>query len=325
MKGWIAGGLAALLWSAQAAGQPTAPLDVRWNEGAEDCAAARLPPLQVYRYDAGTYVLRQNPCVSFEANFLYLLVGNERALLIDSGAVADPAQMPLAKEVMALLPERGGAKLPLLVAHTHSHRDHREGDAQFAGLPNVEIVPPDEEGVRRHYGFDRWPDGVAQMDLGGRIVHVLPAPGHNPNHVVFHDENTGLLFTGDFLLPGRLTVDDADAFEASAQRVAAYVRDRPVTHVLGGHVELDVGGNTYPHGATHHPRERRLELAKSDVLALPAALAGFNGFHSRHGNFVLTNPMHNLAVLAAGVVLVLALLVWAIVRALRRRRRKSAR
>ena len=323
MKRWIAGGVAALLWSAQAAGQPATPRDVQWDEGAEDCAAARLPPLQVHRYDAGTYVLRQNPCASFEANFLYLLLGNERALLIDSGAVADPAQMPLAEQVMALLPERGGAALPLLVAHTHSHRDHREGDAQFAALPNVEIVPADEEGVRRHYGFDRWPDGVAQLDLGGRVVHVLPAPGHNPNHVVFHDENTGLLFTGDFLLPGRLTVDDTDAFEASARRVAAYVRGRPVTHVLGGHVELDAEGNLYAYGATHHPRERRLEMDKADLLALPAALAGFNGFHSRHANFVLTHPKRNLVAVVVGAVLALALLAWTIVRVVRRR--KSAR
>src|SRR5438477_10854010 len=32
-----------------------------------------------------------------EANFLYLLVGSQKALLIDTGAVADPAKMPLAQ------------------------------------------------------------------------------------------------------------------------------------------------------------------------------------------------------------------------------------
>lgn len=322
MKGSI-GVLAFLLGLAQTAAAAGPPA-MEWNEGAQDCAASTQPALQVHRFDAATYVIRQNPCASFEANFLYLLVGRDRALLIDSGAIADPARMPLASTVMDLLPVRDGARLPLLIAHTHSHRDHREGDAQFAGMPGVEIVPPDEEGVRRYYGLARWPEGDARLDLGGRVVHVLPAPGHNANHVVFHDDATGLLFTGDFLLPGRLTVDDAAAFEASARRVADFVRDRPVSHVLGGHVELDVDGALYPHGATFHPRERRLELAKADVLALPGALAGFNGFYSRHANFVIANPKRNLALLAGAVVLVLVLAIWAIVRVLRRRRAARA-
>jgi len=293
-----------------------------WGEGAEDCAAATPEPLQVRQHDARTFILRQDLCASFEANFLYLLIGDGRALLIDSGAIADPTRMPLAARVMALLPERDGAKLPLVVAHTHSHRDHREGDAQFASLAGVEVVPADVDGVRGYYGFDRWPDGVARLDLGGRVVQVVPAPGHNANHVVFFDDATGLLFTGDFLLPGRLTIDDIDAFTASARRVAAFVHDRTVTQVLGGHVEMDVDGNLYPYGATHHPRERALPLAKSDLLALPQALADFNGFHARHPNFVLTNPIHNLAVLATGAALVLGLLVWAIVRFVRRRRQR---
>ena len=318
-----AAALAALLWSGQmtaALAQPSGPLAVRWDAGAQNCATSPQRPLQVERYGENTFILRQNPCVSFEANFLYLLIGRDRALLIDSGAVADPAVMPLAATVMELLPRRDGARLPLLVAHTHSHSDHREGDVQFAGLPGVQIVPPDVEGVRGHYGLDRWPQGVARLDLGGRVVDVLPAAGHNDNHVVFFDETTGLLFSGDFLLPGRVTVNDTAAFEASAQRIAAFMRDRPISHVLGGHVELDTKGGLYPMGATFHPNERRLELAKSDLLALPGALSDFNGFYSRHANFVLTHPVHNLAAVAAGAVLLLALLGWGIVYLFRRRR-----
>lgn len=321
MNRWI-GVLALLLAGMHAAAAAEAP-PMAWNEGAEDCAASSQPPLQVQRLDATTYVLRQNPCASFEANFLYLLIGARRALLIDSGAIADPGQMPLATQVMALLPERGGTKLPLIVAHTHGHRDHREGDAQFAGRPGVDIVPPDVDGVRRYYGFDRWPEGVARVALGGRIVEVVPAPGHHPAHVVFFDRATGALFTGDFLLPGRITVDDADAFEASARRLADFVRERPVSQVLGGHVELDRDGDLFPYGATHHPREHPLALEKADVFALAEALPGFNGFQARHANFVLTNPKHNLAALAVGVLAVLMLATWWIVRW--RRRRRAAR
>lgn len=327
MKISTAGSLLVAMWVAHATAafaQTNQAPAVQWQAGAENCDSARQPSLQVHRHDENTFVLRQNPCSSFEANFLYLLIGRERALLIDSGAVADPARMPLAATVMELLPRKEGGRLPLVVAHTHSHRDHREGDAQFAGLPNVEVVSPDVEGVRRYYGLDRWPDGDARVDLGGRVVHVLPAPGHNDNHVVFFDEATGVLFSGDFLLPGRITVDDTAAFQASAQRVAAFVRARPLSQVLGGHVEMDAAGDLYPMGATFHPNERRLELAKADVLALPKALSDFNGFYSRHANFVITHPTHNLAALGAGVLIVLLLLAWLCVRFVRRRRARRA-
>ncbi len=315
--------LAGLCASAQAQ-VPAPAAEFGWNAGAADCAATPQPPLQVQRLDASTFVLRQNPCASFEANFLYLLIGDTRALLVDSGSVADPARMPLAQEVTALLPMRDGAKLPLLVAHTHSHRDHRDGDAQLAPLAKVEIVPPDEAGVRAFYGFTRWPEGEAQLDLGGRTIDVLPAPGHNDNQVVFYDRQTATLLTGDFLLPGRVTVADTDAFRASARRIATFVRDRPVARVLGGHVEMDKSGRLYPHGTTHHPDERGPALAKSDVLALPSAMDDFNGFYSPHGNFVITHPTHMLAALVAGVLLVLAGLAWLMVRTMRRRRARAA-
>jgi hypothetical protein len=100
-------------------------LPAKWNSGAEDCAAASEPPLQVHAYEPQTFILRQSLCASFEGNFLYLLVGSNKALLIDTGAIADPQKMPLAKTILELLPDKDGKKLPLLVAHTHRHSDHR--------------------------------------------------------------------------------------------------------------------------------------------------------------------------------------------------------
>src|SRR6185369_9119670 len=154
-------------------------LPSQWNIGAEDCKASPQSPLQVHAYEPQTFILRQSPCANFEANFLYLLVGSDKALLIDTGAVADAKEMPLAKTILELLPDRDGPKLPLLVAHTHRHLDHRAGDPQFASLPAVQIVPIDFEGVRTFFGFTNWPNGIAQVDLGGRTVDVIPTPGHN--------------------------------------------------------------------------------------------------------------------------------------------------
>jgi len=89
------------LTAMQAWSQPVpGSLDVHWNEGAKDCTATPQTPLQVHTYEPQTFILRQSPCATFEANFLYLLIGSDKALLIDTGAVADPKEMPLAKTVL---------------------------------------------------------------------------------------------------------------------------------------------------------------------------------------------------------------------------------
>ncbi len=100
-------------------------MDVYWNEGAKDCTAGPQPPIEVHPYNQATFILRENLCVTFEAPFMYLLIGSAKTLLIDTGDVADPKQAPLAKTVMHLVPGDGSAKLPLLVVHTHRHLDHR--------------------------------------------------------------------------------------------------------------------------------------------------------------------------------------------------------
>jgi hypothetical protein len=89
-------------------------LNVHWNEGASDCSATPQDVLQVYNYEPQTFIVRQNPCASFEANFIYLLIGSDKALLIDTGAVADPKAMPLAKTILQLLPDNDHKKIPLL-------------------------------------------------------------------------------------------------------------------------------------------------------------------------------------------------------------------
>jgi glyoxylase-like metal-dependent hydrolase (beta-lactamase superfamily II) len=224
---------ATLAWSQSVPGS----LDVHWNEGSSDCSATPQEAVQVHGYEPQTFILRQSPCADFEANFIYLLIGSDKALLIDTGAVADPKAMPLAKTILELLPDKDGKKLPLLVAHTHRHLDHRAGDPQFASLPSVQVVPIDLEGVRAFYGFNNWPDGTAHLDLGDRTVDVIPTPGHNKTHIAFYDGRTGILFSGDFLLPGRLLIEDTAAYHESALRVIDFLKTRPLTHILGGHIE----------------------------------------------------------------------------------------
>jgi glyoxylase-like metal-dependent hydrolase (beta-lactamase superfamily II) len=310
MKRTFALGL--LLLATQAWGEPVAgSLDVHWNEGADDCdKSPPEPQLQVHQYEPQTYILRQSLCSDFEAPLLYLLIGADEALLIDTGAVEDSPQMGLTKTVMDLVPSKGQRKIPLLVLHTHGHGDHRAADAQFAALPGVVVVPPEVADLRTTLSLPKWPEGVAHIALGDRTVDVIAAPGHQAAHLIFYDDRTALLLTGDFLLPGRLMVDDLDAYRASAARLVSFIGDRPVSHVLGAHIELDAAGELFPSGSTHHPSERALALDKADALALPGALADFNGFYARHEHFVITNPKRNLLTVAVGLLLLVVAIVW---------------
>jgi glyoxylase-like metal-dependent hydrolase (beta-lactamase superfamily II) len=297
-------------------------MDVQWNEGAPDCAKSSQPPLQVHAYNTQTFILRENPCATAEAPFMYLLIGSSKALLIDTGDVADPKQMPLARTVFSLLTKDGAATVPLLIVHTHGHLDHRLGDSQFTNVPNVEVVATDLDHVRKFFGFSNWPEGVAQIDLGDRLIDAIPTPGHYPSEVSYYDRQTGLFFSGDFFLPGRLIIEDSSADLASASRVADFIKDRPISYVLGGHIELDANGGQLDMGSHYHPHEHVLQLTKQDLLALPAIVSAFNGFYSQHGMFVMYNQSRILLAIGIALIAILVALGMLLRWYLRRRKRR---
>src|SRR6478672_9829007 len=296
-------------------------MDVHWNEGSEDCVKNPQPPLQVHRYNAQTFILRQSLCATYEAPFIYLLIGKNKSLLIDTGAVADAKTMPLAQTVISLL-ANGGSSLPLMVVHTHGHLDHRSGDDQFRVLPDVEVVPTDLESVKSRLGVADWPNGIGRIDLGDRVIDVIPTPGHYPSHVAYYDRETGLFFSGDFFLPGRLLIEDTDADLASARRVAKFVERLPITYVLGGQIERAESGKTFC-GTRYQPNERPLQMTGQDLRELPGIVEGFNGFYAKRGVYLLMNQNRILILLGVGAVILLVAIILTL-RALWRRLRPRA-
>jgi glyoxylase-like metal-dependent hydrolase (beta-lactamase superfamily II) len=282
-------------------------MDVHWNEGSADCTKNPQPPIQVHRYNAQTFILRESLCATYEAPFIYLLIGRTKALLIDTGAVADAEIMPLAETVSSLM-ANSGSRVPLMVVHTHGHLDHRSGDEQFRALPDVEVVPTDLESVKSRLGIANWPNEVGQIDLGDRVIDVIPTPGHYRSHVAYYDRQTALLFSGDFILPGRLLIEDTNADLASARRVVEFAEQHPITYVLGAHIELDESGKTF-FGTRHHPNERPLQLTKQDLLALPGIVSGFNGFYAKRGVYVLMNQNHILILLGIAAIVFLVAII----------------
>jgi hydroxyacylglutathione hydrolase len=168
------------------------------------------------------------------------------------------------------------------VVHSHAHGDHVAGDKSFAGMPGVTLIPADVAAQQKAFGIDRWPEQIGSVDLGDRVIDVIPIPGHQPTHVAYYDRLTGILLTGDHLYPGRLYITDFPAYVASTRRMVEFTATRPVAHILGCHIEQSSTPFVdYPTGTTYQPHEHSLELGRSHLLELMAALDGLQGKPAR--------------------------------------------
>ncbi len=278
-----------------ASGAPVAGrLDVRWIHGSRSARRNSDPKIGVHAYDAHTFVLRQNKAVHYEAPFLYLFCGNERALLLDTGATPDPAAFPLRDTVDGILrgwlADHPRESYELVVAHTHGHGDHVAADAQFDGRPDTTVVPAELAAARSFFGMADWPAGIVRFDLGGRVLEITGCPGHDEQSIAVYDPWTGFLVTGDTVYPGRLYVRDYPAFTESLDRLAAFARARQVTHVLGCHIEMSRSpGRDYPIGATYQPDEAGLPMTVHQLVAVRDAARSVAGKPGTHvfGDFII--------------------------------------
>lgn len=66
------------------------------------------------------------------------------------------------------------------------------------------------------------------------------------------------MLTGDTVYRGRLYIEDWSAFSRTIDRLIAFADRRPVTHVLGCHIEMTRElGVDYPIRTTYQPDEPR--------------------------------------------------------------------
>src|SRR5258706_599371 len=268
---------------------------VKWIHGAADCSQNHDEPIQVVMYNASTWILRQNKCINYEAPFMYLFLGDDKALLIDTGATSDSSSFPLRKTVDGIIADyerKHDKELKLVVAHSHSHSDHYAADEQFKNRPKTEVVALRAQQMKEYFGFSSWPQRTTDFDLGNRLLTLIPIPGHDEVSIALYDFNTNILLTGDSFYPGRLYVRDWQAFRSSIIRLAEFCKTHPVKWILGNHIEMtETAGVDYPTGTTYQPHEAplplntgQLELFSKD-LDQPDML--WAAKHSVYGSFIM--------------------------------------
>jgi glyoxylase-like metal-dependent hydrolase (beta-lactamase superfamily II) len=247
-----------------------------WYAGGADCGGR--PAFRVAAYNDDFFILRQPACTNYEKPFLYLIFGRDRALLFDTGAPTIDVATPVDTLIRRWAAQHGKASLGLVVAHSHAHGDHVAGDSQFVKRPGTTVVGRDTASVRAFFGIARWPTDMSTIDLGDRILDVIPIPGHQPASIALYDRRTGVMLTGDTFYPGRLYVRDTAAFAVSIDRLARFVRSHDVRHLLGAHVEQSKTPYVdYPVGTKDQPNEHGLDLTPAQLFELDSAVQTMRG------------------------------------------------
>lgn len=260
----------------QATRSVSGTLPASWYVGDEN--GAGRAPFQVHAYNADFYILRQAAYTNYEKPFLYLLFGNDLAILFDTGAGGVDVAAAVDGIINGWLARNNRTSIPLVVAHTHGHGDHVAGDAQFKGRADVVVVGKDTASVRAFFGITNWPADAVTYDLGGRILDILPIPGHEASSIAVYDRQTQVMLTGDTFYPGRLYVRDGAAFISSIQRLVEFSATHPVVHFLGTHIEqTSEPFKDYTVGTVDQPNEQVLELNRAQLLEMNEALVAMHG------------------------------------------------
>ena len=246
----------------------TGNLRFTWIHGSISAKANTDVRVQVHRYNEHTFILRQNPAIHWEAPFMYLLMGEERAVLLDAGATEEAEYFPLRQVVDRVINRwqqvNNVPKMPLLVLTLGSETSQIAALGQFENRPDTMVIGNDSVLRSAVLGGD-WPS-KGKLDLGGRVLDVLPTPGLDESAISVFDEWSGILFTGNTLYPGRLVIRDYARYLESLESLAALSRKETLRFVLGGRIEMSAEpGLDYMLRSNYRPNEHALQLTASDL------------------------------------------------------------
>lgn len=259
-------------------------LPERWLSQGPKCM--EIPEWQVHEYNPHFFILRQSPCTDYEKPFIFLLFGKDKAMLVDTGSRDGNLGPTLQVTIKNWLTRNGRTSIPLFVTHTHEHEDHTWGDQSVLAIKDpampITLIPSEIEATKKLSGITDWPTQIGSVDLGGRVLDLIPLPGHSAVSVAFYDRNTGVLLAGDSVYPGRLYVQDFSAFQASIGRLIQFTEGKPIAHIIGNHIEQTaIPFLDYPVGTRYQPDEHQLALNRGALLELGAALSSMHGTPKR--------------------------------------------
>lgn len=173
------------------------------------------PYVEVYQFRDQLYGLFTENCDGMGDVWMYLIVGSEKAMLIDTAYGLG--------DLKGLVDEITGGK-EIIVVNTHDHFDHAYGNCRFDKAYCHEYLVPYLESQHAHMwdylfnglGENIWlkfdrndlpvfkkyeivgvPDGYTWDLGGGHIIELIFTGGHAAGHAAFLDKQQRILFPGD--------------------------------------------------------------------------------------------------------------------------------
>jgi glyoxylase-like metal-dependent hydrolase (beta-lactamase superfamily II) len=182
----------------------------------------------------------------YQQVFSYLIVGSARAVLFDAG--------PGFYDIRPIV--KGLTDLPITFIPSHFHYDHTGNQITFQNVAVVDMPYLRERAVggvlpltsNEHLGFlegieiptlevDEWLAVGSEVSLGDRNLRVLHTPGHTKESISLLDQDSAMLFTGDFIGPGILAAFSPNSSMGDYARGVKTVMSeaQPEVRVFGAH------------------------------------------------------------------------------------------
>ena len=233
-------------------------------------------------YEGPDVIFRQIDAHTWEGNghlmaneTLYLIEGEERAILLDAGTDI--------KELDKIV--AGITSKPVTLIATHVHPDHTGASINVfpeiyinaADMVNVAEMMPNYKGTIKYLR-----DGET-IDLGGRQIEVIFTPGHTPGSTTFIDKAAGYGFSGDAFGSGNLLlITNCSTLILTCQRMSAYMQKNGIQKLYPGHY---MGKNTETVERVSHLGEMAQGLldGKYQGEPNPQGMLGLNRVLTMHG------------------------------------------
>ena len=161
---------------------------------------------------------------------LYLVEGDNRALLIDAGTY-----IPGLDKIVAKITSK-----PVTMMLTHAHGDHVGGVGPFPEVylnaGDMPIVPNNNN----YQGQIKYLNDSEVIDLGGREIEVVFTPGHTAGSATFFDRARHYGFSGDaFGSTNLLVFTNLSTEMYSAERIERYMKKHDIRFLFPGHYSGD--------------------------------------------------------------------------------------
>ncbi len=215
---------------------------------------SELSPLAIQNKWFQVYQLPYNVFAIFEPYHFqevisFLICGNEKALLLDTGMGIGNIKSVIEQLV----------SLPLIVVNSHSHFDHTGDNWRFEAVHLLNLpesvfllekgykLPAGDENLSLNayrYPEDLWfdytklqvkPSKIIPVSaghifhLGNRSLRVIATPGHSDDSIMLADDENKILFTGDTVYPAplyaHLSQSNLETYMNTIKRIAAEFSD----------------------------------------------------------------------------------------------------